>query len=481
MSYDVVVVGGGIGGVTVAALLSARGMSVCLLERQSQVGGCAGRVQFSGLDFEPGMGMYRGWGPGEIHQQIFSELNVKPPATSRLTNEIVVRLADGADITLSQDSERFFSDLRRVFPENARQAVEFYQSIERAATLSQTRASSGSKRQGIMQDVRSWLRSAAPTAQEQTLDQYLHDVSPRFRAFIDAQLRAFANTSVERCSLLVAGQALDIPRNGLFSIAGGPAALAESLARSISNSGGKVRLDTPVLRLAYDQNGTAVGVDLLNGETVSAKRAIISNMTIWDTYGKLIGLKRTPPEVRSVLTNLESDGVFLIYASMEEAAADRLPSELMLVAPGSSQGDEEAFSEFTFATNFSAATGTRAVTIKARTNVNEWFAFQSSEDDYERWDQEKLETLWSRLHRALPELGGDIEVVETANPRTFYEQTRRKLGMVLGRGSLEHDFDLANCQTTLPNVFMVGDTVSTIPKLSSVSECALAVADFLCG
>ena len=53
--YDVVVVGGGIGGLTVAALLSARGLNTCLLERQSQVGGCIGRVEFSGFDFEPGM------------------------------------------------------------------------------------------------------------------------------------------------------------------------------------------------------------------------------------------------------------------------------------------------------------------------------------------------------------------------------------------------------------------------------------------
>ena len=71
--YEVVVVGGGIGGLTVAALLSARGVNTCLLERQSQVGGCIARVEFSGYDFEPGMGLYTSFGPGEVYEQLFSQ------------------------------------------------------------------------------------------------------------------------------------------------------------------------------------------------------------------------------------------------------------------------------------------------------------------------------------------------------------------------------------------------------------------------
>jgi phytoene dehydrogenase-like protein len=94
MSHDVVVVGGGIGGLTVAALLAARGQSVCLLERQSQVGGCVSRINFSGHDFEPGMGFYSGWGKGEIHERVFSALPVNPPEASPLDSPFVVRLPD---------------------------------------------------------------------------------------------------------------------------------------------------------------------------------------------------------------------------------------------------------------------------------------------------------------------------------------------------------------------------------------------------
>src|SRR5215510_2265421 len=146
-AYDVVVVGGGIGGLTVAALLSARGVNVCLLERQSQVGGCIARVEFSGYDFEPGMGLYASFGAGGIYEKLFSHLPVEPPPVSSITSPYVKRSIDGTDVKLS--------------------SADFY------------------------------------------------------------------------------------------SIDGGPASLAERLAQSIKLSGGSVRLDTPVLRLAFDESNRA--------------------------------------------------------------------------------------------------------------------------------------------------------------------------------------------------------------------------------
>ena len=79
MAHEVVVVGGGIGGLTVAALLAARGVDVCLLERGSQVGGVVATVEAFGYTFDPGVGIYPCWEPGEIHDQVFAELPVAPP------------------------------------------------------------------------------------------------------------------------------------------------------------------------------------------------------------------------------------------------------------------------------------------------------------------------------------------------------------------------------------------------------------------
>src|SRR5436190_6115909 len=460
MSYDVVVVGGGMGGLTVAALLAVRGFSVCLLERQSQVGGCIGRVEFSGYDFDPGMGLYTAFGPGDVYEELFDELRVAPTVTTPIDSPYVVRLVDDTDVTLHRDEAKFFVELERAFPECVNEAVKFYQEVITASVERSRTASRGLRKL--------FSRHTQPDSsahfRTQAVNSFLYKTSDRFRRFVDAQVRAFLQTSVESCDFLSACKALSLVRQQLYVLAGGPASLAEKLADALKSSGGVIRLNSPVLRLAYDDSGKAVGVDLLSGETVYAKKAIISNMTVWDTYGKLVGLNRTPAQVKSKLSGLQSKGAYLLYATVETQALNRLPGANFLVADNLLDDDNVVSAELAVAIRAESVNGRHAVTVKASTEVSSWFRFQSSEEDYEEWDQAALEVLWSKLHAALPELGDSIEVIETASPRTYYDQTRRKLRMVMG---VERNVgqELTDHSTSVPNLFITGDTIASSPNL----------------
>ena len=81
---DVVVVGAGIAGLTAAALLSARGMRVVLLEAHHQSGGCAGTFRRGPYTFDVGATQVAGLEPGGIHTRIFTLLGVDPPAATPL-------------------------------------------------------------------------------------------------------------------------------------------------------------------------------------------------------------------------------------------------------------------------------------------------------------------------------------------------------------------------------------------------------------
>lgn len=495
MDSEVVVVGGGIGGLTVAALLAARGVNVCLLEREPRVGGCAASFEKFGYTFEQGYGLYSAWRPNDIHDRVFKELPVDAPEVRLLEPSYVVRLPDQSEVALARDTEQFEESLRRSFPECADKAIAFYRQLAPLSaalrrTLQRTpdflSASRSRRAYSLLLEGR--VGAEILKSGHQRILQHLDGASARFRRFIDVQLQALAQTTTAEVGYLHAALALSMSREGMFAIRGGASALANSLADSIRQSGGKIRLDTPVLRLSYDSNGVASGVDLLSGETVTASKAIVSNLTIWDTYGKLVGLNRTPTLIRKQLNGLRSWGAYLLYLSIDEAAAASLDSDHIL-ALTDWQHDQEYDPEtnqlmFAKATSWDsrAPAGKRAVTVHAFTDVDEWFTFHKDETELEERDQQMLEVCWGRLHAAMPELGSSVEVIDTATPRTFYDLTRRKLGMVGGIGVTGDSFWLSepSYATSLPNVFIVSDT--TYPGgIAGLSRSALVLANKLTG
>jgi C-3',4' desaturase CrtD len=495
MSFEVVVVGGGIGGLTCAALLSARGASVCLVERGARAGGCAAGFEHLGHEFETGAGLYACWEPGGLHERVFAELPVAAPAAREVAPAYTVRLPGGADVRVGGGAEGFYGTLRASFPECADAAVRFYRDASQVAdalrrAARHTPALAVASRLQLMR-----LAAAEPRlaprilgARGDTTAKHLADTSTRFRGFIDAQLQTLAQAPSDSCSYLYAALALAEPLRKMYALRGGAQSLADALTEAIKRSGGTVRLDTTALRLAFDSRGRANGVTLLSGETIGATRAVVSNLTLWDTYGKLVGAERTPADVRARLKALRGRGAYQIYVSLEEEAARRLPSDKLIVLDDRQEGQDFDAEGSLFvlgaapAWDARAPEGRRAATVTAFTDAEQWFAFHSDETEHEAQDARALEALWSRLHAAVPELGSGAEVFETATPRTFYERTRRRLGTV---GGLARTPDLLSGphalthRTSVPNLLLVGDTVFPGPGLAPVTHSALVVADEL--
>jgi prolycopene isomerase len=493
MDCEVVVVGGGIGGLTVAALLTQRGVNVCLFERRTEVGGCAASFEKFGYSFEQSYGLYSSWEHDEIHRRIFAQLPVEPPEIHALDPSYVVRLPDQCQVAVGKNAEQFEQSLREIFPECAAQAIEFYRDLDLAGTtlrqlLQQNPELLSSSKTSRTYKLLSKGKAGGKilAAGSNTVAAHLNGLSFRFRRFVDAQLQILAQGNSNQVPYLRAAIALNEVHRGMFAIRGGNAALAVRLSDSIRASGGAVRLNAPVLRLAYDSAGDAVGVDLLSGERVTASRAIVSNLTRWDTYGKLVGLNRTPPDIRTAMQKLRSWGAYLMFLSIEDNAADAMACDRLLALT-----DWQAVAEFDPENQqlfFNAATGwdkrapagKRAVTIHAFTEADAWFTFHSNEEELEARDQQMLEACWQRLHKMMPELGDSIEVIDSFNPRGYYESTRRKLGMVGGVIPAGSQFwpGQASYLTSLPNLFNVSDTTSA-GGLAAISRAALVLADKL--
>jgi C-3',4' desaturase CrtD len=492
MTHDVVVVGGGIGGLTTAALLAARGLDVCLVERGSRVGGCAASYEHAGYSFEQGAGLYAAWHGGGVHERVFAELGVTPPEAREVVPAYAVRLPDGAEVLVGGPAEEFERRLRAAFPECAGRAVEFYRAalpladaLQRAAERLPSLATVSRLERMRLLAREARLSSRVLAAMGRTAADELAGVSVRFRRFVDAQLSIFSQRGADDCAYLYAAVALAQPLRGMHALRGGGQGLADALAASIVKGGGSLRLNATALRLAFDSAGRAAGVDLLSGERVAARRAVVSNLTAWDTYGKLVGHEHTPADVRARLKRVRGWGAYLVFLALEETAAARLAAEHTLAVTSLQEGEpyDPAASQLMLsaapAWDARAPAGMRAATLCAFTEAEGWFSFHTDDEEHEARDQSLLETLWGRLHRSMPELGAGVEVIETATPRDFYERTRRRLGMVGGVGQSLDLFgpNSLTHRTPVPGLLMVGDTVFPGNGVAAVTHSALAAAN----
>ena len=448
------VVGGGVGGLTAAALLAARGVNVCLLERQSDVGGCAATIEHGGHRFEPTHGLYCGWEPGGIYEHLFSALGTTRPRAHPQSTAYVIRLPDGIEVPRTTQIENFEAHLGSAFPECATAAIDFYRGV---------------------------ANFTKQETESKTFATHLSRCSPRFHRFVDVQLQTLVQCSADECDSELAASALD-PQRQFWSIEGGAQTLIDTLAQSFRQSGGALRLNSTALRLAYGPNGVPIGVDLLSGEQVIATRAIISNLTIWDTYGKLIGPARTPRDISSRLRNLRAWGAYQMFLTLNNSVAASLPSRPVLALtdwqenqPYDPEDAQLIFSAVPGTSNDGA--GQLFATVSTYTNVDDWFSFHEDHSAHEERDQSMLERVWSRMHRAIPELGDGIELIETATPQTFYESTRRRFGMI-GRVTPISGSTLGGVvERPYPNLFLVGDTVSGGPGLEGIVQSSWNIAD----
>jgi len=78
---------------------------------------------------------------------------------------------------------------------------------------------------------------------------------------------------------------------------GGSAALARALEAAVRASGGEIRLLTEPERILIE-NGKAVGVVTTAGETIRAKRFVVSSLNPHQTFLDLLDQKFVPPEVQ---------------------------------------------------------------------------------------------------------------------------------------------------------------------------------------
>jgi phytoene dehydrogenase-like protein len=307
-TFDAVVVGSGINSLACAALLARGGWSVCVLEREDELGGAIRTAEIT----EPGYlhDVFSAWHPlwvgGAAHAELGDELAARgleylntelPTATLYPGGESAFLLrnaeanAEELDRHAAGDGDAWGRTLESFFP-NADLAfgVLGTELWSRAGAGLGLKAYRRLGRRGLAELVgeltissRDWLTSTFESERAHGLlaPWVLHTgLGP------DAAASGYMTQVI---AVAVQEGGMPIPR-------GGGAKLVEALQRLITDHGGVCETGRDVERVVVE-DGKATGVRLTDGESVTAARAVIANVTPTQLYDRLLARGDVPQEL----------------------------------------------------------------------------------------------------------------------------------------------------------------------------------------
>ncbi len=291
-----VIVGGGMGGLALAARLRANGWAVAVYEAGPRTGGRANRIERDGYRFDTGPTLLNyPW----VFEQLFAVAGRRLADYVELAEvdpSIRFIWPDGAELTLSSRIGLLLREFERFEPGVGPRVMAFMTDAERKYRLAFDRLATRNA-DGIL----SWLRGLTPadllrSAVWRSLDGELR------RCFRSPRLRQ----ALGSYAMYLGGSPWDLP--GLFSILpygelahglwlprGGMYALVEGVERLARELGAEIHTNARVARIRV-AGGRAEGVELAGGRFEPAD-AVVSNVDVPTTWRELLDRDRRPPRM----------------------------------------------------------------------------------------------------------------------------------------------------------------------------------------
>ncbi|MCH9713876.1 MAG: carotene isomerase [Cyanobacteria bacterium] len=486
-TWDVIVIGSGIGGLVTASQLAAKGAKVLVLERYLIPGGSGGSFKREGYTFDVGASMIFGFGE-KGHTNLLTRAladvgqhctTVPDPA------QLEYHLPGGLNVAVDRDYERFIADLSARFPHEAQGIRSFYDtcwqvfncldampllSLEDPAYLAKVFFKAPLACLGLAR----WL----PVNVGDVARAHIKD--PALLKFIDMECFCWSVMPADLTPMINAGMVFsDRHAGGINYPKGGVGVIAEKLVAGLESHGGAIRYQSRVTQVLIE-NGQAVGVKLASGEELWARR-VVSNATRWDTFGGLVDQEHTPKAETIWRRRYKPSPSFLsLHLGIDAAVVpEGFHCHHLLLERWEEMEAEQGVVFVSMPTLLDPALapeGRHILHSFTPSDIEHWK--QLSPAEYKAKKAADAAGLVQRLEAILPGLGGAIRHQEIGTPRTH----RRFLGRMGGSygpipalrlpGLLPMPFN----RTGLRGLYCVGDSCFPGQGLNAVAFSGFACA-----
>ena len=477
----VLVIGGGIAGLTAAALLAKEGVSVTLLEAHHQTGGCAGTFRRGPWTFDVGATQVAGLEPGGSHERLFRHLGVALPEADILNPGCVVDLDDGSPpIPLWHNAAHWQREREEQFPGSSRfwslcSAIHASNwnfagrdPIVTPRSLWDWRQLLGALRPGT---IASGLLTTLTIADLLTLCGCHQD--QRLRRFLDLQLKLYSQEPADRTAALYGATVLQMAQAplGLWHLRGSMQVLSDRLIEAIERDGGQLLLRHRVTRLHRATDHWCVQTSTRAGTTMVHQAADVVCSLPPQTLPTLLDPDSLPAHYGQRLSNLnQPSGALVLYAVVKR---DALPIDCPGHLQRGSNVPGSLFVSISREGDGRAPTGQATLIASVFTPTADWCSL--AEPAYQERKGRMLHAIQEQLNRWLGLSDEDWLHQELATPRGFAGWTGRPGGIVGGLG--QHParfgpFGLSG-RTPMDGLWLCGDSVHPGEGTAGVSLSAL--------
>lgn len=487
-SYDIVVIGSGIGGLVAAGLLARYGRRVLVCESHTLPGGAAHAFKRQGFTFDSGPSFYCGLADPNSCNPLREVLTALGESMTTVTYDPLGHY-HFPDRTLAVygDAERYQASLAAVSPQAAQELkaltakmLALYRPLGSIPTLAL-------RADGWLLPV---LAQRYPKAMLQLLPQ-LRGLGRSMGDFVDKTVQdPWLRQLIDlECFLLSGMKAHDtVAPEMAFMFGertesvidypiGGSGALVEALVRGLERWGGQIRLGTHVSKI-WVEHKHVQGVILKTGERIRADR-VISNATLWDTCNHLLEKTDLPARYRQQsLSTPAIDSFMHLHLGMRAEGLEDLTIHHVVVHDTdkdiTAPGNTCMISIPSVLDPSLAPDGYHVVHAYTLEPWADWQQVTDNRAAYTAKKEAKSKTLIQALQTVVPDICDRITLKLIGTPLTHQRFLRRHQGtygpaIAAGQGLFP------GCKTPIKGLYRVGD--STLP---GIGVPAVAASGILC-
>jgi len=321
-TYDAIVIGTGLGGLTAAAILARSGKRVLAVERHDRVGGYAHSFRRGPYLFDAAVHLVGGCEGGYLIDRLLRGLGVRDRCDFAPVDPCYQTHFPDFSLSAPTGLHQFTGAHQRAFPDDASGIQTFLEECSEIRTdTSRLLAGERPESRGTALQRFNALQNRRKSTVADVMNT--HVAGARARAALTT-LWPYVGLPPQRLSFVYwASMLMSYVDEGAYYCRGTFQVLANTLADVVRESGGDVALRCQVRKIDIDASGVA-GIVLDDGRRI-AGRTVLSNADARQTVDELVGREHFPARYQRGMNRLQPSLSALVAYLATDVPTDALP------------------------------------------------------------------------------------------------------------------------------------------------------------